>query len=450
MKPTAIEKIASFVADFDPSSATTAGRHVAARALYDTIAVAIAGVGEPASRAILDYARGQTAPAMAIIWATGDRLPIELAALVNGTMGHALDFDDVSSPLRGHPSVAIFPALVALGESRDVSGKALIDAYLTGFEVTIKLARAIVDDQYAKGWHSTPSIAAFGATAACARLMGLDRTRIAHALGILVSQVAGTRQNFGTMSKPFQAGQTNAMALRATLLAERGFDASMAAMDGPHGYTILYADGQDIHAQLDTLGRLPLEIDEAGIEVKKYPVCYATHRAIQGILDLHREKVLVFTEVEQVDVKTNYRATVPLIYDRPKTGLEAKFSMHYAVAAALHDGVVNLASFLDEAVQRPAIQAFFEKVHLSQGEPPMFPRWTELTVHLRNGETHDIRVDALRGSAQVPLSDDELVDKGTDCLAHGNVTLSAKRLARACLDLDARPLSVLLRELRPA
>ncbi|ARP76945.1 MmgE/PrpD family protein [Bordetella genomosp. 6] len=450
MTSTAIEKIAAFVAGFDPAGATPAARHVAARALYDTIAAAIAGADEPASRLMMDYARGHSAPGMATVWATGDRLPVELAALVNGTMGHALDFDDVSSPLRGHPSVAIFPALVALGESRGASGKALIDAYLAGFEVTIKLARAIVDDQYAKGWHSTPSIAAFGATAACARLLGLDAARIAHAMGILVSQVAGTRQNFGTMSKPFQAGQANVMALRAALLAELGFDASMAAMDGPHGYTVLYADGQDIHAQLDTLGQLPLEIDAAGIEVKKYPLCYATHRAIQGVLDLRRQHALAFAEVERVEVKTNYRATVPLIYDRPRTGLEAKFSMHYAVAAALHDGAVNLASFEDAAVRRPAIQAFFEKVEMSQGEPPMFPRWAEVVVHLRGGISHRIRVDGLRGSAQFPLSDDELLEKGADCLAHGKVSLSAERLARACFDLDATPLQTLLAVLRPA
>lgn len=447
MNPTAIEKIATFVSEFDPAGASPGGRHVAARALYDTIAVALAGAREPASRLILAYAKGQSAPRMATVWATGDKAPVELAALVNGTMGHALDFDDVSSPLRGHPSIAIFPALVALGESLGASGKAVIDAYLAGFEVTIKLAHAIVDDQYAKGWHSTPSIASFGATAACAHLLGLDRERTANALGILVSQVAGTRQNFGTMSKPFQAGQANAIALRAALLAEAGFDASMEAMDGPHGYTVLYADGQDIHAQLDRLGKLPLEIDAAGIEVKRYPLCYATHRTIQGVLELRKEKALAFADVARVDVRTNYRATVPLIYDKPQTGLQGKFSMHYAVAAALHDGAVNLASFEDAMVQRPAIQGFFGKVHLSQGEPPMYPRWAEVTIHLRDGATHHLRIDKLRGSAQYPLSDAELVEKVADCVSFGKSEVSAERLARACFGADAAPLAAVLAQL---
>ena len=180
---------------------------------------------------------------------------------------------------------------MALGESRGVSGKALLDAYLAGFEVTIKLARAIVDDQYARGGirrrrsrRSAPPPRAPGC-------WGWTLRASAHAMGILVSQVAGTRQNFGTMSKPFQAGQANVMELRAALLAELGFDASMSAMDGPHGYTVLYADGQDIHAQFDTLGQLPWKSTRPASRGKNIPSAYATHRAIQGILDLRKTTV---------------------------------------------------------------------------------------------------------------------------------------------------------------
>ena len=192
----ASEKIASFVVSMDPALISADLRHVAARAIYDTMICAIAGAHEPAARLSLKYALGHQAPRMATVWATGDRLPLEMAALVNGTTGHALDFDDVSSPLRGHPSIAMVPALLALGESIGASGRALIDAYVIGFEVSLRLARAMVDDHYAKGWHSTASVASFGATAACAHLLKLSQTQIVHALGITVSQIAGTRQNF--------------------------------------------------------------------------------------------------------------------------------------------------------------------------------------------------------------------------------------------------------------
>ena len=448
MKETASQKIATFVTQFKPAVISTQSRHVAARALYDTIICAIAGVHEPASRLIAEYAKGQVGPQMATVWATSERLPLELAALVNGTMGHALDFDDVSSPLRGHPSVAIFPALVALGESINAQGRDLIDAYVVGFEVTIRIARAVVDEQYAKGWHSTASIATFGATAACAYLLGLDHVQTVNALGVTVSQIAGTRQNFGTMSKPFQAGQSNSVAIRSVMLARLGFDASTEAIDGALGYAALYADKMDIHGELDQLGTVPLEIERGGIEVKKYPLCYATHRAIDGLLDMIEESAVDFDQIDRVDVRTNYRATVPLIYDQPKTGLEGKFSMQYAVAATLHDRSIGLGTFTDKAVQRPALQSFLGKVTVSEGEPPLFPRWTELSVHLGSGQILHRRVEKLRGSKEYPLSDAELIAKGVDCFAFGDQPVSPTALAKVCLDLDTGSVSALLDVLR--
>ena len=444
MTQTASEKIASFVVNFDPSTIAPASRHIAARALYDTVVCTVAGVQEPASQLSMQYALGQTGPHMATVWATGQQLSLEMAALVNGTMGHALDFDDVSSPLRGHPSVAILPAVIALGESVGAQGRDIIDAYIVGFEVTLRLARAIVDEQYAKGWHSTASIATFGATVACAHLLKLNHAQIVNALGITVSQIAGSRQNFGTMSKPFQAGQANAVGLRAVMLARVGFDASAKALDGDQGYTTLYADKMDIHAELDQLGSVPLEIERSGIEVKKYPLCYATHRTIDGLLDMLKATPFKFDDLERVEIRTNYRATVPLIHNKPQTGLEGKFSMQYAVTAALHDGEVVLKTFEDAAVQRPSIQAFLPKVSVTEGPPPLYPRWAELTVHLRNGTVLTRRVEKLRGSKEYPLTDDELIAKGADCCSFGGLNISAQALAHTCFTLEQQPLSVLL------
>lgn len=440
----ASEKIASFVLSFDPSRVAPDLRHVAARALYDTVICAVAGVREPASVISLKYAQGQKGPRMATVWATGESLSIEMAALVNGTTAHALDFDDVSSPLRGHPTVAMIPALVALGESIGAQGRAVMDAYVVGFEVTLRLAKAFVDDHYAKGWHSTASIAALGATAACARLLQLSHAQTVHALGIAVSQIAGTRQNFGTMSKPFQAGQANAVALRSVGLAELGFDASVHALDGKQGYTALYADAMDIHGQLEDLGDLPLELERSGIEIKKYPLCYATHRTIDGVLDILKEQTLRLAEIERVEVKTNYRATVPLIYSHPRTGLEGKFSMQYAVTAALLDGAVLLSSFEDAAVQRAQVQAFLPNVHVSEGQPPMFPRWAELRLVLSDGRVIEKRIDRLRGSKEFPLSDAALIEKGVDCCAYGQVNISATELAKTCFAIDQLPVKALI------
>jgi 2-methylcitrate dehydratase PrpD len=319
-----------------------------------------------------------------------------------------------------------------------------MDAYIVGFEVTLRLARAMVDDHYAKGWHSTASVASFGATAACAYLLKLTHIQTVHALGIAVSQIAGTRQNFGTMSKPLQAGQANAIALRAVSLAELGFDASVEAMDGKQGFTALYAEGIDLHAELDRLGCAPLELERSGIEIKKYPLCYATHRTIDGLLDILKEHPLTLAEIECVDIQTNYRATVPLIYSHPKTGLEGKFSMQYAVTAALLDGEILLSSFDDAAVQRPLVQSFLSKVRVTEGAPPLFPRWANIDIRLRNGRHIQKRVERLRGSTEYPLSDATLIEKGIDCCTYGGGHVSATDLANICFALDHLPVSALI------
>lgn len=446
---TASDKIALFVTSFPRSALSSTELHLVTRALFDTLVCALAGSREPASTIALRYVRGHSALASGTVWATGETLPIELAALVNGTMGHALDYDDVSSPLRGHPSVAMFPALLALGESIDASGHDILDAYAVGFEVCLRLARSMVDDHYAKGWHSTSSVASLGAVAACARLLKLTRQQCVNALGIAVAQIAGSRQNFGTMAKPFQAGQANALALRAIGLARLGFDASAEALDGAQGYSALYADGADLSGQLDQLGTLPLELEMSGIEVKKYPLCYATHRALDGLMDLLGEfPALSLADIDRVEVTTNYRATVPLIYASPQTGLEGKFSMQYAVVAALLDRKIGLTSFEDAAVQRPEVQAFLSRVTVREGAPPMFPRWASLRIVLRKGQVLAKRVDQLRGSKELPLSDAELIAKGVDCCAYGRPSVDAERLSHACFSLPQDKLSSVLAALK--
>lgn len=440
-------RIADFASSFSVESLSPEHLRHTARALIDTVAVAVAGRNEPASTIALDYAREHGGKHMATAWAAGIQLPIEAAALYNGVSGHVLDFDDVTSPLRGHPSIALLPPLVALAESHGKSGKELAAAFVVGFEVICKLAKAMVADHYAKGWHSTPSIGTIAAAVGGARLLNLSRDQIVNAIAIALAQTAGTRANFGTMAKSFQAGQCGAAAIRAVLLAQRGFTGTPNALDGPFGYIALYGNGESLEAQLHTLGKAPLEFDASGFEIKKYPLCYATHRAIDGLLDLREEHGLTLDQVERVEILSNYRALVPLIYPRPKTGLEGKFSMHYAVTAALLDGRVKLASFTDEAVRRPEVQQFFERIDAREDQGPASPRWTRVTLHLKDGRTLEKMVTTLRGAANCPLSDESLVEKVEDCFSYSGFEAPARAFADAAFALEERQVADILRPL---
>lgn len=439
----AAQQIGTFVSGLQPQHLSPALVQACGRALLDTYAVAIAGRGEEASQLALNYARRSglpPAPHCARAWGTGEPLPLELAALCNGVAGHVLDYDDVTSPMRGHPSIALLPALVALAEATDAPGAELVCAYVAGFEVICKLSKAIAVEHYAKGWHSTSSIGTLAAAAACARLLRLDARQTAHAIGLGVAQAAGTRANFGTHAKSFQAGHSNAGGLRAALLAREGFDAAPGVLEDAFGYLDLYAHGESLQPQLDTLGEAPLELIASGIEVKKYPLCYATHRALDGVLDLRREHWLTLADVRAVRIRTSAGALTPLIYARPQTGLEAKFSMQYAVTAALLDGAVGLSSFTDPAVQRPEAQAFFPQVTSDDRTGgATFPRWSEVDLELRTGQHLQHRVDLLRGSALAPLTLQELRTKVQDCLAWGQAHVDVDRLFEGALGLERLP-----------
>ncbi|MCD0502483.1 MmgE/PrpD family protein [Bordetella petrii] len=409
-----------------------------ARSLADTYAVAVGGAREHAVRAALAYVEdagllsAPDAPHAATVWGTGRRAPPEIAAWCNGIAGHVLDYDDVTVPLRGHPSIALWPAVLALAEARNISGARAASAFVVGMEVLCKLGRCIAVDQYAAGWHTTASIGALGSTAACAHLMRLDADQTINAIGLAVAQVAGSRENVGTEAKSFQAGQACAVGVRAAGLALAGFGAGAGALDGPHGYAQLYAAGANLTAMPVELGQAPLEIHRAGLDVKQYPMCYATHRALDAVLALRREHGLRAADVRHVTVTTSRAALTPLVHPRPSSGLEGKFSMQYAMAAALIDGQVRLASFTDEAVRRPEARWFFDRVNVREAEGPITPRWATVELDLADGRQLALRVETLGGSHQKPLDDAQLASKINDCLRWGHRGGDGKTVLAHC------------------
>lgn len=438
-------RIARFAAEFDSQDLTDELYRAVARSVLDTHAVAVAGWDEPATRGVRKYVMASGVPfrqytgqvAMgARLWGEPNVLPPEFAALLNGVAAHVLDYDDVSSPMRGHPSVALWPALLALAESRDSSGARLCSAFAVGFEVIVKLSNGMAQPHYAKGWHSTSAIGTIGAAVACSHLLGLTVAEIGHAVGLAVAQTAGTRQNFGSDAKSFQAGNCNAAAVRAALLAEAGVTAGDGALGGHGGYVDLYGGQIDqVATELLTLGERQLELLRSGVEVKKYPMCYAAHRALDGILELQTGNSFDLTEVRHIQVTSSRGALTPLIHHRPKTGLEAKFSMEYGMAAALSDGHVSLSSFTDEAVARPSVQSLLTKVEAREEGEALFPRWTKVTVEMNSGVCVEKRVDVLRGSALQPLDDRELITKAEDCYRHSGSSLRATTVFQAACAL---------------
>src|SRR5246127_3164669 len=426
---TARQIVAAFAASFDSSKLRKDHIAQVGRALVDTMAVAIAAQHEPAVRRAYDYVETLTPPLaeekgtrpgrLASLWGRGQKSTVEGAALFNGIAAHALDFDDATSPMSGHPSIALLPCLIALAEARQIEGICVASAYVVGLEICCKLGRALDLTHYSRGWHMTATMGTIGATAACGHLLRLDAERITHAIGLALAQAGGTRENFGTDAKSFQAGQANAGAIRAALLAERGFTASPHALDGRAGFTHLYSGGEDIAPALATLGSRPLEIDGSGIEVKKYPACYGIHRPLDGLFDLMAERSFALEDVERIDIETSYGALAPLVRHLPRNGTEGKFSMEYTIAAAIADRGIRLSSYSDEAVTRRGIAPYLDRITAREVTSTMTPRWASIAIVFKDGQIRKRRIDTLRGSPQSPLSDEELLAKVSACISWG-------------------------------
>ena len=415
------KRVASFI-----SSATVPQfvRDKARKVLVDTIGVILSGPASEVASPLLEYAKRQKCTGSAVILGTSFTTSSEIAALVNGTFGHALDFDDgiVLAPV--HPSSVIVSAL--LSATPNISGRRLIDAYVVGVEVTVKLAEAIGIDHYHRGWHGTGTIGVFGAVAALAYAKQLDPLTTCTAFGLASSMTSGVQRNFGTMTKPLHTGWAARNGVVAVELASAGFSAATDVLEAENGFFAVYGNEQSNLSLLDDLGKRWV-IDEPGMSLKRYACCYASHRPMVGLLDLRQELDLTPENTLAVKCYLAPGSLRALIYPRPKTGLEGKFSLEYALAAGVLDGGYSLWSFTDAAVMRSDAQALLPRIEVSEdprcaiGDPyaktrgPSRRGFVEVHASTTDGRNAMRRINIIPGSPDQALSWDDIRRKFMDC-----------------------------------
>ena len=388
--------------------------------IADCFGVLVAGAREP-EIALLDRELGGagTVPTASLIPSAARRSP-EAAALINGAAAHVLDYDDVS--LDGHPSAVLVPAILAQGEAGGSSGAEMLAAYVAGYEVWAELLAREPGPLHRKGWHPTAVLGTVAAAAACAKLRRLDGGDCATALGIAASMASGVVANFGTMTKSFQVGRAAQAGVIAARLAQAGWTASRDALEHPAGLlAALSADGKADLSRPFVAAAHDWHIVRHGLNIKRYPICYATHRSIDAALDLVEKHNLTADQVARVDVSTGKTQAMMLRNSRPQTALEAKFSMEFAMAAALCARHVSLRELSDEFVQRRDVQTFFPRVCVAASVPDS--PGTALAV----ADAVEITTAAgatfasgpvahAKGSRERPLSRNELWHKFADCL----------------------------------
>ncbi len=392
--------------------------------------------GEPFS---LPQAQAQDRPRATVV---GKRFKTSApeAALVNGAMAHALDYDDVSRPMKGHPSVVLLPPVLALGEEEGATGQDVLLAYMVGFEVVCSIAAAMSVDYFDDlGWHPTGPLGALGAGAAAAHLLKLDSQQTAMAISMAASQAAGLRQNFGTMTKPFHAGLASRSGVTAARLVQAGFTASVDGLEGRFGFLRAFSGGKgyDEEKLLEGLGKIFYLVD-GGIEVKKYPCCGSTHLALDALFQLlHKERVDP-SQVEDVEVLVDFDPPRSLIHYRPKTTLEGKFSMQYCIAAALLDEKVGLGSFTDQQVLRSEAQELIPRVSMArnpgyQGQPSWVEGYNVVQIRLKDGRTLEQEAKRATEGPLPGITMEELKAKFRDCASR---VLPADRIGHVLESLE--------------
>jgi len=422
---------------------------VARTGIIDTVATMIAGAHDPAPQLLR---RGlDPAPGPASLYFSGETATAPEAAWINGTAGHALDYDDVGC--RGHVSTVLVPALLAEAETLGLGGREIFAGYVAGYETWAELARRDPGHHHKKGWHPTGIFGAIGAGAACAALRRLNPARATAAIALAASQAGGIMANFGTMTKPFHAGRAAHAGLVSARLAEAGFTASPDALEHPQGFlSAVSPEGRvDRDGPTPHLGK-EWQIVKQGLSIKKYPACYCTHRALDAMLELIARRPLKPAEIARITVSVSETHSLILRNHMPETGLAAKFSMEFAMAAAVIARRASLAEYTDEFVRRPEVQELMRRVGIVTNEnyDPVVSGaavWDQVTIDLANGERLESeQVRRARGHAERPLGDAELFDKFRTCLDAGHARIAPERLfdrLRRLENLSARELTAM-------
>lgn len=426
----ATERVATFIRNTPLSELPPDAIEKSKKAIADTFAVILSGVASEVAKPLLRYVEAARATGDTPILGTGLSAAPETAALVNGTFGHALDYDDVLSMMPAHPSAVILPALLASLDGARLGGSALIEAYALGVEVGGKIGIGMTVGHYHRGYHATGSLALFCGLAALLKLHRVDVATSQQAFGIAGSMASGLRRNFGTMTKPLHTGIAARSALTAWRLATCGFTAAPDILEAESGvYSTLGVAESSAEITAERLGH-PFVISDPGLALKKFPCCYASHRAMDGLLALRNRLGFDASSVEKIICRMPPGGMQVLTYPRPQTGLEGKFSLAYPLAAGVLDGSYSLWSFSDEAVGRPEIAALYERIDAHEnpacrGDDPDFEKrssgsrgFVEVEVRLRDGRSDRVRVDKAPGSPARELTWDDLKTKFMDCARH--------------------------------
>jgi 2-methylcitrate dehydratase PrpD len=402
--------LARFVVENQPSDVPEAVYVEATRSFLNWIGCAVGGSIHPALDRAMAALAPFAGPAQATVLGRGHRTDILHTALLNGITSHVFDFDDTHLKTIIHPAGPVASGLLALAETRPVSGRDLLHAFILGVEVECRIGNSVYPDHYDRGWHITGTAGVFGAAAAAGKILGLNEQQMTWALGIAATQSSGLREMFGTMCKSFHPGRAAQNGTFAAFLAQQDYTSSDRGIEAPRGFAHVASTKFDPREIVDNLGG---SWEIALNTYKPFACGIVIHPAIDACVQLRNRLGLTADKVASIDLKVH-----PLVLEltgktAPRTGLEGKFSVYHSCAAAIVHGRCGEHEYSDEVVADPVIVGLRQKVR-AVATPGIHEHQVDAVLTTTDGQTHHLFVEHAIGSLHRPLTDAELDAKVFD------------------------------------
>lgn len=422
MASTIVETLAGKISAFDLDNVPSDVRATASRCLIDISGVTIAGSNTDSANRARSHCAETYAPGNCRLIGSSTVLSAPGAALANGVAAHALDFDDNSYAGVVHGSAVVFPAVLSIAQQQAVSGKDLLDAFIVGLETEFALGKAFTNSIYDKGWWTTSVLGGFGAVAGAVRLMHMEPEAIARALSFVAVGAGAIRALRGADTKHFYCGRAAEAGVVAAMMADRGGSAPLDAFEDRNGVLRIINDSLFEDEYIEQLG-LGFFLKDPGVDIKRYPVCYASHAAIDAVLEILNSNKLAPEDITDVTCLVPPVVASNLSFTAPVTGEQAQFSMQFSIAAAILFGNVGLDHLRQGTLENADLRDLMHRVTMNVSDLPsgaesrtdISPEWAKVSVITQAGMKHEIFCGSARGSSAHPLSDTEVDEKFIIC-----------------------------------
>ena len=343
---------------------------------------------------------------------------LEGAIFANGVFSHNCDFDDMTTAGCGHPSVPVFPLVLAIAEQRHKSGEEMLKAYMKGMEVSMRMGAVSLRKGFSHGWNPTTVIGIFGAVAAASVLLGLDGKQIKNALSLAVCKAGGTRGNYGTEGKNIEVASLGIKALHCVRLAKLGIQASPEGMEGEDGYLKCFTGdprGEEIEKAFE---KKESYLIDPGIIQKPYPTCRSNHNAIDGGIFFHNKRNKDIGQIEKIQCFIDGPSAALDLFNDPKTPEEGKFSLAYCLSLALLDGEIKPETFLSKGKIDQRAKELMDKITIEETAEWKRPGHfiNQVNMILKDGRTEEYLGEYGKGHPKNPLTDEEKYRKFVQCL----------------------------------